>query len=202
MKLSEPQRQILELTARQGAIRAADLAVLGLRREYLPRMTKQGLLARITRGVYRMPDAELTEHHELALVASRVPQGVVCLLSALAFHQIGTQSPHQVWLAVKAKSHPPKLEYPVVRYSYFSGAAFELEVERHTIEGVEVAVYSPAKTVVDCFRLRNKIGLDVALEALREGWQDKRFTVDELMGLAQQCRIAAVIRPHFEMLVA
>lgn len=202
MELSEPQRQILKLTARQGVIRATDLTALGLRREHLARMAKQGLLARVTRGVYRMPNAELSEHHELALIASRIPQGVVCLLSALAFHQIGTQSPHQVWLAVKAKSHPPKLEYPVVRYSYFSGTGYALGIEKHTIEGVEVAVYSPAKTVVDCFRLRNKIGLDVALEALREGWRGKRFTVDELMGLAQQCRIAAVIRPHFEMLVA
>jgi len=202
MAATRSQRQILELAARQGSIRTADLEAQGLPREYLSRMAKSGLLLRIARGVYRLPDADVTEHHELALVASRVPNGVVCLLSALAFHQIGTQSPHQVWLAVKAKSHAPVFDYLKVRYSYFSGAAFELGVEQHEIEGLKVAVYSPAKTVVDCFRLRNKVGLDVALEALREGWRDKRFTVDELMALAQQCRIAAVIRPHFEMLVA
>jgi predicted transcriptional regulator of viral defense system len=202
MNLTHSQQQILDLATRKGAVKAKDLAALGLPREYLARMASQGLLTRIARGVYRTPDAEFSEHHELALVASRVPNGVICLISALSFHQIGTESPHQVWVALKAKSHPPKLDYPRLRYSYFSGAAFELGVEKHTIEGVEVAVYSPAKTVVDCFRLRNKIGLDVALEALREGWCDKRFTVDELMTLAQQCRIAAIIRPHFEMLVA
>ena len=193
---------IIELARQRGAIAAAELAVAGIAREYLPRMAHKGLVQRIARGRYRLPDTEITEHHDLALFAAQVPNGVVTLISALSFHNIGTQIPHEIWVAVKAHSRAPKLDYPPLRYHYYSGAAYELGIEHHKIEGVEVKVYSPAKTVVDCFRLRSKVGLDVALEALKEGWHDRRFSVDELMQLATACRIANVIRPHFEMLVA
>ena len=193
---------IIELARQRGAIAAADLAVAGIAREYLPRMARKGLMQRIARGRYRLPDTEITEHHDLALFAAQVPNGVVTLISALSFHNIGTQIPHEIWVAVKAHSRAPKLDYPPLRYHYYSGAAYELGIEYHKIEGVAVKVYSPAKTVVDCFRLRSKVGLDVALEALKEGWQARRFGADELMQLATTCRIANVIRPHFEMLVA
>jgi len=200
--LTTLEKQIAAMADKQGTVTSADVQALGIAREYLPRMAKKGLLVREVRGLYSLPDADITEHHGLVLVSKQVPQGVVTLISALAFHNIGTQVPHEVWLAVKARAYAPKLAYPKVRYHYYSGPAFELGVEIHRIEGVDVKVYSVAKTVVDCFRLRNKVGLDVALEALKEGWQAKRFSADELMSLAKQCRIASVIQPHFEMLVA
>lgn len=196
------EQTIIEFARQRGAIAAADLAAAGIAREYLPRMARKGLMQRIARGRYRLPDTEITENHDLALFAAQVPNGVITLISALAFHGIGTQIPHELWVAVKARSRAPALTYPPLRYHYYSGAAYELGIEQHLIEGVSVKVYSPAKTVVDCFRLRSKIGLDVALEALKEGWQAKRFSVDELMSIANACRIASVIRPHFEMLVA
>jgi predicted transcriptional regulator of viral defense system len=200
--MNQAQQQIIELIKQHGSVCAADLIDLEIDREYLSRMARKGLLQRIARGRYALPDADITEHHELALFASQVPNGVITLLSALVFHHIGTQSPHQLWVAVKARSYAPQLQYPKVRYHYYSGAAYEKGIEEHLIEGVEVKVYSPAKTVVDCFRMRNKVGLDVALEALKEGWRDRRFTADELMLLAKQCQISSVIQPHFEMLVA
>ncbi len=200
MKANE--QAIIELARQRGAIAAADLAAAGIAREYLPRMARKGLMQRIARGRYRLPDTEVTENHDLALFAAQVPNGVITLLSALAFHGIGTQIPHELWVAVKARCRAPALTYPPLRYHYYSGDAYELGIEQHLIEGVVVKVYSPAKTVVDCFRLRSKVGLDVALEALKEGWQAKRFSVDELMTIATACRIANVIRPHFEMLVA
>ena len=195
------ERQVVELIASLGTVSARDLAVRDIPREYLPRLAQKGAIERITRGRYRLPGSDITEHHGLALFALQVPHGVVALISALAFHNIGTQIPHKLWVAVRARSRAPYLNYPPVRYHYFSGSAFDLGVEHHMIEGVDVKIYSPAKTVVDCFRMRNKVGLDVALEALKEGWQQKRFSADELMQQAKACRIASVIRPHFEMLV-
>lgn len=200
--MSSTEQQVLALTDKLGSVRAADLLEHDIGREYLSRMYHKGLLQRIARGRYALPDTEISAHHALALFANQVPGGVITLLSALAFHQIGTQNPHEVWAAVKARGYDPDLDYPKVRYHYYSGAAYEKGIETHRIDGVDVKIYSPAKTVVDCFRMRNKVGLDVALEALKEGWRDRRFTADELMLLAKECRIATVIQPHFEMLVA
>lgn len=199
--MSKAEQQILNIAGEKGTVCSADLVPQEIPREYLSRMVNKGLLQRMARGIYCLPNANITEHHDLALVSALVPNSVITLLSALAFHNVGTQNPHKVWVAVKAKAYAPKFDYPPVRYHYYSGAAFELGVETHRIEGVDVKIYSVAKTVVDCFRLRNKVGLDVALEALKEGWQAKRFTADELMTLAKECRIASVIQPHFEMLV-
>ncbi len=200
--MNKAEHQIIAIVNKRGAICAADLASYDLPREYLPRMAKKGMLQRMARGVYCLPDVDITEHHDLVLVSTQVPNGIITLISALAFHQIGTQNPHEVWVAIKARGYTPRFDYPPVRYHYYSGAAYELGIETHTIEGVDVKVYSVAKTVVDCFRLRNKVGLDVAFEALKEGWQARRFTADELLKLAKKCRIASVIQPHFEMLVA
>lgn len=199
--MNKAEQQILNIVGKKGVVSSSDLVPQRIPREYLSRMMNKGLLKRLARGTYCLPNANITEHHDLALVSALVPNSVITLLSALAFHNIGTQNPHEIWVAVKAKAYTPKFDYPPVRYHYYSGAAFELGVETHRIEGVDVKVYSVAKTVVDCFRLRNKVGLDVALEALKEGWQAKRFTADELMTLASKCRIASVIQPHFEMLV-
>lgn len=161
-------------------------------------MVACGLLDRIGYGLYRAPDAEITANHTLAQVSARAPDGVACLLTALRFHELSTQSPFEVWLAIGHKATRPRLDELAVRVVYFSGAAFTAGVEEHRVEGVRVRVYCPAKTVADCFKYRNKIGLDVALEALRETWRARRATMDELWHFAQICRVANVMRPYLE----
>ncbi|MEO7207231.1 MAG: transcriptional regulator [Steroidobacteraceae bacterium] len=145
-----------------------------------------------------LPQAELSENLGLALVSAAVPRSTICLVSALRFHDIGAQAPHQVWIAVEQGAARPRLDYPPIRVTIVSGAAFSFGVERHQIDGVSVRVYSPAKTVADCFKFRNKIGLDVAIEALREALRAKRFTRDELWVAAKICRVTKVMRPYIE----
>jgi predicted transcriptional regulator of viral defense system len=144
----------------------------------------------------------VTEHHGLALVAATAPKGVICLLSALSFHQIGTQLPHEVWIALDRRSRCPSLTYPRLHVVRFGGDALTEGVEVHRIEGETVRVYSVAKTIADTFKYRNKIGLDVALEALREAWRARRFTMDKLYRYARICRVERVMRPYLEALVA
>jgi predicted transcriptional regulator of viral defense system len=146
-------------------------------------------------------DAELDRNHSLAEACKRVPHGVVCLLSALQFHELTTQAPFEVWLALGEKARLPRVEYPPLRIFRFSGPALTTGVEEHRVEGVPVKVYGPAKTVADCFKYRNKVGLDVALEALRDCWRQRRATMDEIWRAAQVCRVANVMRPYLESLV-
>jgi predicted transcriptional regulator of viral defense system len=161
-------------------------------------MVRDGSLVRVARGLYRLPDVDVTEHHTLVQVAKRVPHGVICLLSALRFHDVGTQSPLRVWTAVDTKARRPKAGHLPVRFVRFSGAAFTAGVERHVLEGVPVRVYSIPKTIADCFKYRNKIGLDVALEALEDCRARRRCTVDDLWYFAHLCRVANVMRPYLE----
>ena len=160
--------KILELVRKAGVLRPRDLDSYNIPRTYLSRLCSVGKLQRIGRGLYVPPGSGATEHHSLAEAGKRVPKGVVCLLSALSFHELTTQAPFEVWLAIGEKAWRPRLEYPPLRIVYFSQAALNAGVEEHKLEGVTVHVYSPAKTVADCFKYRNKIGLDVAIEALRE----------------------------------
>src|SRR5579859_3136746 len=192
----------LQLARELGVLRSRDLAQHGIAREYLTRLTQAGLLERTGRGLYVLPDAELTEHHSLAEVAKRVPAGIVCLLSALRFHDLTTQAPFEVWLALPPTARHPRSGSPPLRVVRFSGPALTEGVEEHVIEGVRVRVYNPAKTVADCFKYRNKIGLDVALEALRETWRARRATMDELWHYAEVCRVATVMRPYLESLLS
>ncbi|HEX6122912.1 MAG TPA: type IV toxin-antitoxin system AbiEi family antitoxin domain-containing protein [Ktedonobacterales bacterium] len=191
----------LQLAREMGVLRARDLARHGIAREYLTRLTQAGLLERTGRGLYVLPDAELTEHHSLAEAAKRVPAGIVCLLSALRFHDLTTQAPFEVWLALPSAARRPRPGAPPLRVVRFSGPALTEGIEEHMIEGVRVRVYNPAKTVADCFKYRNKIGLDVALEALRETWRARRATMDELWHYAEVCRVATVMRPYLESLI-
>ena len=194
--------QVLELARQAGILRARDLDRLGIAREHLSRLEQRGLLMRVDRGLYMLADAEITEYHSLVEATGRLPHGVVCLLSALAFHHLTTQAPHEVWMAIDARAHRPRkgnLPLEIVR---FSGEALTYGVEEHVIEGVKVRVYSPAKTVADCFKFRYKIGLDVALEALRETWRERRATVHELRAAAEVCRVWQVMRPYLEALAA
>jgi predicted transcriptional regulator of viral defense system len=158
-------------------------------------------LDRPARGLYTVHDAQVTEHHSLAEACKRVPHGVVCLISALRFHGFTTQAPFEVWLAIDRKARRPRQDLPPLRIVRFSGKALTQGIETHLIEGVKVRLYSPAKTIADCFKYRNKIGLDVALEALRECWRERRCTMDELWRFAKTCRVSNVMRPYLESLV-
>jgi predicted transcriptional regulator of viral defense system len=191
-------QQILEIVGEAGVLRPRDLDAHGIPRIYLSRLCERGLLDRVGRGLYVLPDADVSEHHTLAEAGKRVPHGVVCLLSALRFHGLGTQSPSEVWLAIGNKAWRPQVDYPPLRFVRFSERTLEAGVEEHSIEGVLVRIYNPAKTVADCFKYRNKIGLDVALEALRDCRRQRRCTNDELWHYAKICRVANVMRPYME----
>lgn len=197
---SRAKSLILSLGRELGALRPRDLRDRGFRPEYLWQLYKEGKLERSARGVYYLPDADMTEHHHLVEAALRVPHGVVCLLSALRFHDLTTQSPFEVWMAIDRKAHLPAAGGLSLRFVRFSGAAFSAGFEEYLLEGVTVKIYSPAKTVADCFKYRNKIGLDVALEALRDLLRAKQSSVDEVWKCARICRVANVMRPYLEAL--
>jgi len=183
-----------------GTLRPRDLDIYGIPREYLRRLCHRGLLERTGRGIYVLPDAHVTEHHSLAEVCKRVPHGVIALLSALSFHNLTTQAPFEVWMAIDVKARLPKVDRPKLRIVRFSGEALSEGIEEHKIEGVPVKIYSPAKTVADCFKYRNKIGIDVALEALRESQRKQKCSIDEIWHYAKICRVANVIKPYMESL--
>ena len=194
-------RQTLELARRMGIIRPRDLRDFGIPLDYLWQLHRRGLLSRLGRGLYALAGADITERHSFAEACKRAPHGVVCLLSALSFHGFTTQAPFEVWLAISVKARSPKPAGLRLRIVRFSGKALASGIEQHNIEGVNVRVYSPVKTVADCFKYRNKIGLDVALEALRDCWRDRRATMDDLWRYAKACRVSNVMRPYLESLV-
>ncbi len=194
-------QQILEIARRVGVLRPRDLDIYDIPRVYLRRLHDRKLLLRVGRGLYVLPDVKASEHHTLAEACKRVPHGVLCLLTALQFHGLTTQAPFEVWMAIERKAWLPQVNRPAIRFVRFSGKSLTEGVEEHRIEGVLVKVYSPAKTVVDCFRYRNKIGLDVALEALRDCRRSRRCTMDDLWHYAQICRMAKVMKPYFEAMV-
>lgn len=199
--LSHEQR-ILALIRQQPLLRARDLATHGLPTMALSRLVASGQLQRVARGVYSLPQQAISAHRSLAEVTIRVPKGVVCLLSALRFHEIGTQAPFEVWLAIPQAMPAPHFQRPALRVVRMSGAALAEGVERVVVDGVSVAVFNPAKTVADCFKYRNKIGLDVALEALSEAWRARKLTMDELWRYATIDRVHNVMRPYLEALGA
>lgn len=193
--------KILDLARKAGVLRPRDLDPYDIPRTYLGRLCASGKLQRIGRGLYVLPGTDATEHHSLAEACKRVPNGVVCLLSALRFHELTTQAPFEVWLAIGEKAWRPRVEYPPLRIVHFSHTTLSAGAEEHQIEGVTVRVYSSAKTVADCFKYRNKIGLDVAIEALRECWRSRRCTMDDLWHYAGICRVRNVMRPYLESIV-
>jgi predicted transcriptional regulator of viral defense system len=190
-----PTNRSTRLLVPRGPFRARDA---GISRVALGRLAKAGDLERIGRGVYALPRAKVTEHHTLVQAAVRVPHGVICLLSALRFHEMTTQSPHEVWMAIGVKARKPTVGWPSLRIVRFSGTAFTFGIEKHVIENVTVRITSREKTVADCFKYRNKLGLDVALEALRDYLRSRRRSVDALMEAAAASRVQNVIRPYLE----
>jgi predicted transcriptional regulator of viral defense system len=195
-----PLQRIIRYIGEHGIVRPRDIEAIGLPRDYLLRLHRQGKLNRPTRGIYTLPGAEVTEHHSYAQVTKRVPEATVCLLSALAFHEITTQSPASIWIALPKGARKPALDSPSLRIVRLSGLSLTTGIENYQVDGVPVRVYSAAKTVADCFKFRNKIGLDVAIEALKDCLRQKRATINEIYGYAKVCRVSNVIRPYMEAL--
>jgi predicted transcriptional regulator of viral defense system len=189
-----------ELIRRKPILRSRDLDSAGIPRNYLTRFVKRGHLQKLARGLYAGEGMAESEHTSLLEVSRKVPKAVVCLLSALKFHEIGTQVPHEVWIAIDVKAWAPKIESPAIRIVRFSGKALSFGVERALVSGQEVRVFSPAKTVADCFKYRNKLGVDVALEALRDCFRQKKASMDELWEAAKICRVANIMKPYLESL--
>lgn len=176
------------------------MVAAGYSREYLRRLVCQDQVRQLGRGLYASAGFDGDEHQTLVAAAKRVPRGVVCLLSALRFHEIGTQWPHQVWLALPRGGNRPCVVDLPLRFCQFSGDAYTFGVQEHALAGGTVRIYSPAKTVADCFKYRQKYGIDVAVEALREGWRGRKFSMQDLTEAAAVCRVSHVIRPYLEML--
>ena len=195
-----PIDQVLDVVRQRGILRPRDLDRYSLPRQYLHRLYQRGELVRLARGLYALPNHDLTEHHDLAEASTRVPHGVVCLLSALRFHDLTTQLPREVWMAIEQKAWRPTGLVVPLRLVYMSGQAFEAGVETHEVEGVAVRVYNAAKTVADCFKFRNKVGLDVATEALRDYRRRHRQGLDDLWRYAKIDRVNRVMRPYLDML--
>lgn len=191
---------VLSEAKRKGVVLARDVLERGIHTQLLTRLVAEGRLERVSRGVYAWPDADVTEHHSLVLASAAIPNGVVCLVSALVFHGIGTQLPYQVWLALDRRARKPSASPVPLNVVRFSGAALTYGVETHGLEGQPVRVYSLAKTLADCFKYRNKIGIDVAVEALRESIAEGRLTPADLEPAARVCRVERVLRPYLEAL--
>ena len=201
MSKDSKRQQVIKLIQAQSVVRPRDLIEHGLPKDYLYILEKEGIIERVGRGLYQLPNIDLGRHQSLAEVSKLVPNAVVALLSALNYHNITTQNPHQIWLAIEGKAWRPEISHPPVRFVTMSGESLHAGVEEHSIDGVPIKVFCPAKTVVDCFKYRNKVGLDVALEALREGWSARKFTMDELLRYAEICRVRKVMQPYIESLV-
>jgi predicted transcriptional regulator of viral defense system len=191
-------RRALNVIRQLGIIRAADLEAQGIPRRRLYKLVGAGKVVREARGIYAASNHPYTADHALAQVAKRVPKGVICLLTALRFHELTTQLPADVWVALPEKARKPRLDYPRLRITRFSGLALSEGIETHRIEGVEVHIYSAAKTVADCFKYRNKVGIDVAVEALRDFSRRHRGQATELARFARICRVTRVMQPYLD----
>lgn len=191
-------QKLIDHVRQNGVIRASELAERGIPSIYLTRLVRNGRLERISRGLYRLPESATTEHFTLIQSAKRVPHGVVCLLSALSFHDISTQLPHQIWMAIERGKWEAGIRDLPLRLFEFSGKSFHEGIETQEIQGVPVKIYCPAKTIADCFKYRHKIGLEVALEALRDCFRERKCTHEELWHYAKVCRVANVMRPYLE----
>ena len=190
--------QALRIVRRLGIVRPSDMEKHGIPRGQLYSLVREGLVQRQARGVYVASRHELSAEHSLAQVAKRVPSGVLCLLTALRFHNLTTQAPAEVWIALAEKARRPRLDYPRVRVARFSGPALTEGIETHRLERVDVRVYSAAKTVADCFKYRNKVGIDVAIEALRDFSRRHRGGATDLARFARICRVTRVMQPYLD----
>lgn len=198
--MAQYTQKTMQYVTKHGIVRSRDIEAIGIPREYLLRLYRQRKLERAGRGMYSLPNASVTERHSYAEVSKRVPNAVLCLLTALAFHGITTQNPSDVWIALPKGARTPSVTSPIVRIVRLSGPSLTEGIEEHRVEGVPVRVYSVAKTVADCFKFRNKVGLDVAMEALRDATRQKKASVNAIYHYATICRVSNVIRPYLESL--
>lgn len=199
--MSTDRQRLLRLARSRRYVSAGQVSEAGIHTGHLTRLVADGTFERVSRGRYRIADSDFNEHHGLVVASVAAPHGVICLLSALSFHGIGTQVPADVWIAIERGRTEPRamnLRLRVVRYS---GSAFSAGIETRQIERQSVRVYSVAKTLADLFKARNRVGLDIAIEALREAWRDRRFTIPELDRAARACRVDKVMRPYVESVV-
>ena len=190
--------QIIKIAKHKGVITASDLKARGISRNYLYALNKEGKLQKVARGLYELPDNQLTEHSALIEVAKRIPNAVVSLISALNYYDLTTQLPYEVWITIPRGAWRPKIEYPTLNLTYASMDIYSYGIRKLKINGVDIKIYSPAKTIADCFKFRNKIGLDVAIEALKRAWESKKVNMEDLTKAAQVCNVAKVIRPYLE----
>jgi predicted transcriptional regulator of viral defense system len=187
--------------AHGGLLRMAEAIRLGISRNTLYTMRDAGAVEQLSRGLYRLRGLPAASNPDLVTVAKRVPQGVVCLISALAYHELTTQVPHEVYVALEKGSERPRIDYPPVRLFWFSGAAYREGIETRKLDGVPVRIYNPEKTIADCFKFRNQLGMDVVVESLRL-WRERRGRhVQTLLKHARHCRVERVIRPYVEALL-
>jgi predicted transcriptional regulator of viral defense system len=193
-----PDTQALQVIRRLGIVRPTELEAHGIPRGQLYRLVRKGLVERQARGIYAASEHPVTAEHTLAQVAKQVPGGVFCLLTALRFHELTTQAPAAVWIALPERARKPKLAHPRLRVTRFSGSALTEGIETHRVEGVEVRIYSAAKTVADCFKYRNKVGIDVAVEALRDFSRRHRGGATDLARYARICRVSRVMQPYLD----
>ncbi|MEN9798516.1 MAG: hypothetical protein RL653_2212 [Pseudomonadota bacterium] len=193
-------KRLLRLVRKRGTLRAAEATAAGIPAVYLRRLTQRGQLEQVARGIYRVADEAPGPHHGLAVVAARSPNATISLLSALSFHGMTSQLPPEVWLTIHRKARTPNLEWPPLHVTWSSGDAVDAGVEVHAIEGIPVRITTPARTVADCFKYRSTVGLDVALEALREYRSKRLGSMEELERSARSCRVSRVMRPYLEAL--
>jgi predicted transcriptional regulator of viral defense system len=197
MKTTQIEK-VKKIIQEKGILRSRDLAKYGIPRMVLTRMEAKGMLVKLSRGIYTLPGIEFSEHHSIAAACKKVPQGVICLISALAFYKLATQAPFQVWMAIGEKDRKPQVEYPPIRFFRYSKDALSKGISEKLIDNIRVQIYNPAKTVADCFKYRNKIGIDVAIEALRDCIEQRLCTYDELWKYAKICRVSNVMKPYLE----
>ncbi len=192
----------LDLLRARSMLRLKDFVAEGIGPETLARLVREEAVVRPARGLYQLPDTQVDAAHTLAEAAVLVPKGVVCLTSALQYHELTLQMPSVVWMAIDRTAWRPKIDYPPIRFVRFTGSALIEGVERHRIDGVEVPITNPARTIVDCFRYRTKVGLDIAMEGLREGLRRRRCTPDQLWHSARKARVWSIMRPYVEAMAA
>jgi len=194
-------QRVLELVRQRGIVRGTELDRLGVHRMYLKRLVDRGLLVQRSRGIYEAAKPRISEHDSVIEVAVRVPRATLCLLTALRLHQLTTQNPFEVWIMIDRKARKPSMTYPPIRVVRASGFALSRGVKAMRIDGVEINVTTVAKTVADCFKYRSTVGVDVAIEALRDAWRQKKVTVEAIIAAAKIDRVATVMRPYLESLV-
>ena len=201
MTISTQTNIALKTLEEHGIARLGELMAAGVRQETVSRLVRDGRVVRLARGLYQLPNSDLQTAHGLAEACKLVPKGIICLISALQFHEMTVQLPRSIWMAIEQSARTPRVSYPRIQFVRFAKEALPEGTERHKIEGVTVRVTNPAYTVADCFRFRSKVGLDVALEGLREALKRKACKPDAIMKAAQHRRIWTKLRPYLEAMI-